>query len=176
MNLDEELLNRIAAGEKEAMRIFFERYQRPLFGFLRSRGADAQAADDATQEAMMEVWRTAERYEGRATAKTWLFTIARNKFIDQQRKLSRFTVVEEVPEIVDEAVDAEAILISTADQKRVRLCLSKLQPSHLTAIRLAFFEELTYAEISEIESVPEGTIKSRVFHAKKLLLRCLGKR
>ncbi|WP_415404064.1 RNA polymerase sigma factor [Tateyamaria sp. SN3-11] len=174
MSDDTDLLKRIATGDKGAMRVFFERYQAPLFAFLRSRGADAQAADDAVQDAMLDVWRTAGQFRGNASLKTWLFTIARNKMIDRQRKSARLSVVEEVPETVDDALNAEALLIASQDAERVRACLAGLKPNHLTAMRLAFYEELTYAEIGEIEGSPEGTIKARVHYAKRLLLRCLS--
>jgi len=172
---DTVLIGRIAAGDKAAMCTFFERYQASLFAFLRGRGADAQLADDAVQDAMLDVWRTADRFEGRANPKTWLFTIGRNKMIDKLRKTSRLSVVDDLPETVDESPSVEAILIASDDAARVKDCLSKLKAHHMTAIRLAFYEDMTYAQIGAIEDVPEGTIKARIYHAKRLLLRCLGR-
>lgn len=176
MDDDVQLIGRIAAGEKDAMRAFYERHHGPLLAFLKGRGADPQTGDDVVQDAMLEVWRSAKKFAERSKPKTWLFAIARNKLIDRQRKSSRLSLVEDVPETIDETPDAEAALISAADTARVRACLSGLKPDHLTAIRLAFYEEMSYAEISEVEGAPEGTIKTRIYHAKKLLLRCLGKR
>ncbi len=176
MRDDQEILKRISQGDKVAMGVLFERYERPLYAFLRSRGADAQEADDAVQDAMLDLWRTAGRYSGKASVKTWLFTIGRNKLVDRMRKNAKLSFVDDVPEITDEAPDPEAILISSRDAARVKSCLGKLKPIHLSVIRLAYFDDLSYAEISEIEGIPEGTIKSRVHHAKTLLLRCLGKR
>ncbi|MFD0917102.1 RNA polymerase sigma factor [Pseudahrensia aquimaris] len=173
---DPHLIGRIAAGDKDAMRVFFESHEGPLLAFLKGRGADPQTADDVMQDAMLEVWRSASKFAERSKAKTWLFAIARNKLIDRQRKSSRMSLVEDVPEIVDETPDAEAVMISAADTERVRTCLSKLKPDHLTAIRLAFYEDMSYAEIGEIEGAPVGTIKTRIYHAKKLLLWCLGRR
>lgn len=176
MSDDETLIAEIAVGDKSAMRIFFELYQKPLFAFVKSRGADAQTADDVVQDAMLEVWRTADKFAKRSKAKTWLFAIARNKLVDRQRKSARVVLYDEVPEAIDDTPDAEAVLISAGDANRVRSCLSKLKDDHLAVIRLAFYEDLSYAEIGEIEDVPVGTIKTRIFHAKKLLLRCLGRR
>lgn len=176
MRTDQDLLASIADGDKAAMGLFFGRYERPLFAFLRSRGADIQEADDAVQDAMLDVWRTAGRYGGHASAKTWLFTIGRNKLIDKMRKTSKIDYVDDVPEMTDDAPDAEAILISAGDADRVKRCLGNLKPAHLSVIRLAFFDDLTYGEISKIEGIAEGTVKTRVFHAKQLLLNCLGRR
>jgi RNA polymerase sigma-70 factor (ECF subfamily) len=176
MTEDRQLIKRISDKDKVAMRTLFERYQAPLYAFLRSRGADQQGADDAVQDAMLDVWRTAGRYSGKASVKTWLFTIGRNKLIDRLRKNEKIQFVEDVPEVVDDTPDAETILTSSADAARVRACLSKLKPIHLSIMRLAFFEDLNYAQIGEVESIPEGTVKTRVHHAKRLLLKCLGRR
>ncbi|MCR9089333.1 MAG: sigma-70 family RNA polymerase sigma factor [Rhodobacteraceae bacterium] len=173
---DRELLQRISVSDREAMRAFYERYHTALFAFIRGRGTDPAAAADTVQDAMLEVWRSAGRYRGEAAAKTWLFSIARNKLIDRTRKGARLSHVEDVPETVDEAPDPEAVMIASSEAARVRACLGRLKPAHLSVIRLAFYEDLTYGEISEIEDVPAGTVKTRIFHAKKLLLRCLGKR
>lgn len=172
---DRDLLQLISTGDREAMRAFYERYNTHLFAFLRGRGADPAAAADAAQDTMLEVWRSAGRYRGEAAAKTWLFSIARNKLIDRTRKNARLSTVDEVPDSIDEAPDPEAVVIASSEAARVRACLGGLKPEHLTVIRLAFYEDLTYGQISEIEGVPTGTVKTRVYHAKKLLLRCLGK-
>ncbi|MEM8957133.1 MAG: sigma-70 family RNA polymerase sigma factor [Pseudomonadota bacterium] len=176
MDDDRELLQRISAGDREAMRAFFERYQTPLLAFIRGRGADPAAAADAAQDTMLEVWRSAGRYRGEAAAKSWLFSIARNKLIDRTRKNARLSIVDEVPDSIDEAPDPEAVIIASSEAARVRACLGGLKPEHLNVIRLAFYEDLTYGQIAEIEGVPAGTVKTRVFHAKKLLLRCLDRR
>jgi len=75
------------------MQTFFEKYQRPLFAFLKSRGADQHAADDAVQEAMLEVWRTAAKFEGRSSAKTWLSPYLSRKAIADEvfRSQTRLT-------------------------------------------------------------------------------------
>lgn len=173
---DKELLARVARGDKGAMRKLFERHHDALFAFLRSRGADPQAAADALQDAMLDVWQRADRYGGQASVKTWIFAIARNKFIDRHRRTVRMTLTDDIPESVDPDPNPEAVLLAAGDADRVRACLSKLKPAHLSVIRLAFYDDLNYAEIGEIEGIPEGTVKTRIYHAKKLLLRCLGSR
>ncbi|MCV6598650.1 MAG: RNA polymerase sigma factor [Mangrovicoccus sp.] len=171
---DRELLTRIGAGDREAMRQFYEEHHSGLTGFIRSRGADASAAADVVQDTMLEVWRNAERYRGDAAARTWLFSIARNKLIDRMRKNARLSPVEDVPEEIDQAPGPEATAIASAEAARVRACLDGLKPDHLSVIRLAFYEDMTYGEISRLEGIPAGTVKTRVFHAKQLLMRCLG--
>ena len=173
---DSALVQRISKGDKAAMRALYERHYDALFAFLRGRGASDQIAADSLQETMLDVWRTAGRFKGQSSVKTWIFSIARNKQVDQIRKSARLSFVEAVPEVADTTPNAEQILIAASDSARVRACLDKLSLSHKSVMRLAFYEDMTYAEIGEVEGVPEGTVKTRIYHAKRLLLRCLGRR
>lgn len=175
MEDDRALLQRIAVFDQAAMRTLYERYHDSLLAFLRARGADPASAADTVHDAMLEVWRSAGRYGGRSSVKTWLFAIARNKLVDRHRKAGRTSLVEEVPDIADDAPDPEAAAMAASDAEQLRGCLDALKDTHRTALRLAFFEDLTYEEISEIEGAPVGTIKTRIFHAKRLLMRCLGR-
>ncbi|MDA9865459.1 RNA polymerase sigma factor [bacterium] len=173
---DQNLMQRVRQSDTVAMRRLYERYHDPLMAFLIGRGADLTTAPDVLQDTMLEVWRSADRFRGASSFKTWVFAIARNKLIDRQRKQSKMYDLVDVPEIADDALNPEAAAVASSDEKRVRRCLEGLKPAHLTAIRLAFYEDLNYAEIASIESVPVGTIKTRVHHAKRLLMRCLGHR
>lgn len=169
-------MGRIADGDRGAMQDFYMAHHGPLTAFLRGRGLAAAEAADLVQDTMLEVWRRASGYRGDAAAKSWLFTIARNKLVDRARRGARVSYVEEVPEQIEEAPNPEAVAVSLSEASRLRACLSKLKDAHRAVLRLAFFDDLTYDEIAEIEDVPAGTVKTRVFHAKKLLLRCLGTR
>ncbi|MEM0936227.1 MAG: sigma-70 family RNA polymerase sigma factor [Pseudomonadota bacterium] len=171
---DKRLLARIAERDTTAMRVFYERHQSALRGFLRARGAEAEEASDLLHDAMLDVWRTAARFGGASSARTWLFAIARNKYVDRVRRGTRVSFVEEVPESSDTEPDSETILASAEDAARVRACLDGLKAAQRLVVRLAFFDGLTYEEIAAVEDVPAGTVKSRIFHAKQALLRCLG--
>jgi len=176
MDNDQELLERISSGDKRAMQALYERYNRPLLAFLIGRGADQSEASDVLHDTMLEVWRAASKFSGKSAVKTWMFSIARNKLIDRFRKGARLSFTDEVPDSADDAPDPEAVAIASGEAARVRACMDGLNPSHKSVIRLAFYEDLNYEDISEIEEVPVGTIKTRIFHAKKLLMRCLGAR
>lgn len=173
---DRALIAAVARKDKSAMRALYERHGAALLAFLKGRGCDAETAADVAHDAMLDVWRTADRFAGKSMVKTWIFAIARNKLVDRQRRAGRVAYVEEVPEVADDAPSPEAAAIAAADGARLRRCLEGLKPAHHTAIRLAFFEDLTYDEIGALEEVPVGTVKTRIFHAKQALLRCLGRR
>jgi RNA polymerase sigma-70 factor (ECF subfamily) len=75
----------------------------------------------------------------------------------------------------DEAApDPEAVAAAASDAARVRGCIQGLSEAHRSAIHLAFYQELPYGDIAEIEGVPVGTIKTRILHAKRLLMHCLA--
>jgi len=173
---DADVLRQIALGDAAAMRTFYDRYHARLHGFLRGKGASPDEADDAIHDTMLAVWRTADRYEGSGKAQSWLFSIARNKFIDRTRKTAKVSFVDEVPDCMDDAANPEDVAMAASDAERVKRCLENLKQDHRTVLRLLFYEDLSVAEVSEIEGVPEGTVKSRIFHAKRLMMNCLGKR
>ncbi len=171
---DKRLLARVARGQTQAMRLLYERHHSALYAFIISRGSDGTAAEDVLHDTMLDVWRLASRYRGAASVRTWIFSIARNKQVDRVKGSARLTLVAEMPDTVDAAPNAETVIEASQDAEKVRACLDKLKNVQRTAIRLAFYEDLSYEEIAEIEDVPAGTIKSRIFHAKQALIRCLG--
>lgn len=170
---DSDLIKGVASGDKRAMRTLYIRYNNPLYAFVLSRCDNAELASDCVHDTMLDVWRTADRFAGKSNVKTWLFSIARNKMVDALRKRGKLSYVETVPESEDSAPNPEAAAIAAAEKAQLHTCLERLSDTHRSAIRLAFLEDLTYPEISEIEGVPVGTIKTRIFHAKHALMRCL---
>jgi len=143
---DLNIAQRISRGDETAMKEVYDLYSGPLFNFVKNWSADPHAAGDIVHEAMMVVWKRADLYQGRSSLKSWIFSIAKNKAIDLNRKSSRMIYT-------DEDMDSD---------------------THKRMIHLAFYEDLSYREISEIEGCPVGTVKTRVLHAKKLLMKDLA--
>lgn len=174
---DASLIASVAKGDKTAMRRLYERHGPAAQGFIRARLDDPVEAADIVQEVMLEVWRTAGRFAGDSAVRSWIFSIARNKTVDRLRRRSRESPVDPavIPETPDTAPDAETVIAAAQLSERVRACLEGLSGAHKSALRLTFFEDLTYPEVAEIEGVSSGTIKSRIHHAKKLMMHCLGR-
>ncbi|MDU9004364.1 RNA polymerase sigma factor [Sedimentitalea todarodis] len=170
---DGDLIDGVASGDKHAMRALYIRYHEALYAFAISRCGNAELASDCVHDTMLDVWRTASRFSGKSTVKTWLFSIARNKLVDALRKRGKLTFVDVVPDSADPAPNPEAAAIAATEKARLHRCLEGLTVPQGSAIRLAFLEDLTYPEIADIEAVPVGTIKTRIFHAKQALMRCL---
>jgi RNA polymerase sigma-70 factor (ECF subfamily) len=171
---DAGLLERVGAGDKAALKALYERHSDALFRFIRSRLRDPFEAGDVMQEVFLEIWRAASRFEGRSAAKTWIFGIARNKAVDRMRRGARTVLAEPDAALADDAPDPEAVAVAASDAARVRECIGRLSDTHRSAIHLAFYSDLPYGEIAEIEGVPVGTIKTRILHAKRLLMHCLA--
>ena len=171
---DTDLLRRVGAGDRAALKALYERHADALHKFLRYRLRDPFEAGDVVHEVFLEIWRGAARFEGRAAPRTWIFGIARHKAVDRMRRGTREIATPEPDTgIADDAPDAEAVVVAASDAARLRACIETLSDSHRSVIHLAYYEELPYGEIAVIEGVPVGTVKTRVMHAKRLLLHCL---
>ncbi len=170
------LLERMAGGDKAAFAAFYKAMEKPVYRFIVSRLNDPFESHDILHEVFMDIWRSAGKFEGRSAVKTWVFGIAYRKVMDNFRKHGRVDVRDEMPEQVDDSPDAGACLLASQQAEHVRFCLGELKDDHKQAISLAFYEDMSYGEIAEVAEVPEGTIKTRIFHAKKLLMRCLQAR
>ena len=172
---DLELCQRIALGDKTAMRELYETHMGPLQSFVGNWLADPTQAADLVHETMLVVWKNAEKFEGRSSLKSWIFTIARNKSIDTNRRSSRISYTDEIPDIVDHNISAHDMLSAAQNGKALHAAMQKLSDNHRRVLHLAFFEDLKYDEIATIEDCPVGTIKTRILHAKKNLLSIVKK-
>jgi len=170
---EQSLITGVANGNKGAMNEIYKIYSPALNGFVRLFLADANDVADVIHDTMLEVWRKANRFEGRSSLKTWIFSIAKNKAIDRNRKHGRLQYSDEMIDIKDDALNAAELLSLSQDAQSIRDAVSQLKPDHRRVIHLSFFEDLTYKEIAEIEDCPEGTIKTRILYAKRNLQHLL---
>ena len=171
------LLEQIAQGSEKALTEFYEAFQQKIYAFAKIRLNDSHEAADLLNEVMWEVWRGASRFEGRSSVTTWIFGIAYYKVIDRLRSRGKLLVEELESTVTEEsAQDLDEILTQKQMGEHLRRCMEKLSDEQRQVVHLAFFEDLSYREISEIVGSPEGTIKARMFHAKQALKRCLARR
>ena len=174
-NLD-TLVEAIARKDRSAFGQFYKAMERPLFRFVQVKLNDPFRSADIVHEVFLEVWRGAGTFQGKSNVRTWVFAIAYRKVVDVFRREGRLSYQEDLPEQVDESPDAAAALIAAQNADAVRRCLDGLKPEHRLAIELTFYEDMGYRDVASVTGVPEGTVKSRVFHAKQLLMRCLSAR
>ncbi|MCK0167641.1 sigma-70 family RNA polymerase sigma factor [Jannaschia sp. S6380] len=172
---DVALVSRVAGGDVAAMRALYMAHADAVARFVRSRVRDEAEVADIVHDTMLTVWRAAAGFEGRSGVLTWILSMARNRTVDHIRKQSRVTLGAPDETIPDGDPDPEAVLGAVQDGARLRACLAELPERQRAAIHLAYYQDMTCAEIADIEAVPEGTVKSRIHHAKRLLMRCLSK-
>ena len=141
---------------------------------LLGPGAAPSDVEDLVQQVFVVVHGALPRFRGDSKPVTWLYGIARNKAVDRLRR-SRRTTLRDLPDdtIADDAPSPLAVIEAASDAERLRACIAKLTPAQQSAVRLTFFEDLSCPEAAEVEGVPVGTIKTRIHHAKKLLMHCL---
>lgn len=170
----QRLLAEMAAGDEEALSRFYRKYERTVYAFAMNQLRDPHAAADVVNEVMLAAWRGAASFGGRARVTTWLLGIARNKIVDVLRK-RRPEAHEEVDErIPDQDARTSVDLIARAeDAARLHECIEGLSENHRAVVHLAFFEDLHYEAIAELLECPPGTVKTRMFHARANLKRCL---
>ncbi len=161
---DPELFARIAEGDRDAFGLFYDRYAPVLFAFCVRILKDARDAEDVLQEAFIQAWRDARRFDAtRASVKTWLFTIARSRALDRWRSRhsieQRFSAAPD--ESLDRAGDGDGGQGAAAVRDYVSRCLEKLSESEQAVLRLAYFDGYTQEEIAARLNEPLGTVKSR---------------
>jgi RNA polymerase sigma-70 factor (ECF subfamily) len=168
------LLARIALRDERALKQFYDAYHTRIYAFANRRLNNSADAADALNETMLEVWRSAGRYEGRSQALTWVLGIAHHKTLDVLRRRGRHDTVEIDETLPDDDCPTAPELLNAAQHASfIRRCLEQLTDIYKLVLHLAFFEDLPYAEIARIADCPLGTVKTRVFHGKRLLKECL---
>ncbi len=172
---DEALIAAIAAGDAAAMRILYNRHRVRVFRFAVRLVDDAAFAEDVVSEAFIEVWRQADRFEGRSSVSTWIMSIARFKALSVRRRRQETELDEKVAETVaDQYATPEQMLLETDRRAQLRACLSLLSPDHREIIDLVYYHDKTIEEVAEIVGVPKNTVKTRMFYARRRLAHLLA--
>lgn len=162
--------------DRAAFATLFDHFAPRIKAYLMRAGSDEGLADELAQEALLAVWRKADTFDAtRATAATWIFTIARNLRIDRFRKQWRdIPAGDELPDTVDEAAAPDEALSDAERGERVRHALRQLPPEQIKVIELSFFEDQPHAEIAQTLGIPLGTVKSRIRIAMAKLRDLVG--
>jgi RNA polymerase sigma-70 factor, ECF subfamily len=171
-----DLIHRCQAGDKEAFRTLVEQYRCVLFGTAYLMMRDRGSAEDAVQEALIQIWKHLPFFRLKSSVKTWLVRIVINEVKQQLRKKKIPTVpLESVNEEAGMLDEAETALISSKESINLRLALNRLQPEQREAVVLRYYSELTVPEISNVTEQREGTIKARLSRALDLLNEILSR-
>ena len=173
---DEALIAAVAAGEHGAMRALYNRHHVRVFRFVTRLVGNATTAEDIVSEAFIDVWRQADRFEGRATVSTWILSIAHFKVLSARRRRQYVQLDEKVAETVaDLACNPEEAIMEMNRSTQLRGCLTKLTAEHREIVDLVYYHDKTIEEVAEIIQVPKNTAKTRMFYARKRLAHLLAR-
>jgi RNA polymerase sigma-70 factor, ECF subfamily len=167
---DLSLMERLASGDQQALRLLYMRYQLRVFRFIVRITRNEALAEEQANEVFLEVWRGAKSYQGRSSAYTWILSIARHKaFSAIRRKREERLDEDDAAEIADEGFDPESLLVISDKAEVLRRCIDALSAEQRMIVDLVYYHELSVAEAAEAAGIPEGTVKTRLFNARKRL-------
>jgi RNA polymerase sigma-70 factor, ECF subfamily len=167
---DDKLISRIRAGDNMALQALYARHHVKVFRFALRLLRNEQSAEDIVSEVFIDVWRSTSHFEGRSEASTWLLAIARNKAYSLMRKKKEDYLDEDAAlEIEDTTDNPEVVMQKKTKGDLLRACLSQLSAEHREVIDLVYYHDKSVEEVAQIVGAPEGTVKTRMFHARKKL-------
>jgi RNA polymerase sigma-70 factor, ECF subfamily len=162
-----ERLPRDRGGEE--LRELYRRYAQELFGFAFGALGDRELAEEVVQDVFAQLWRHARDYDPRrASVRTWLYAIARNRIVDARRRAALWPGPA-AGEVEDSATGPDEMLEQTVLRWQLAAALERLSPEHREIIQLAHYGGLTLREIAELKGIPLGTVKSRSSYALRSL-------
>jgi len=175
-----ELLNQIRAGDDKAVTTLFLHYRDRLYAFVRLQVTADHEAEDIVQDVFLAAFRQLDRFRGEAEFSTWLWAIAGNKVADLYRAQKRkglITVIDE--EMEDSLPDPNWDFVEQLEAKEMAQalihCQASLPVAQKEAIYWVFYQELGVNDAAQRQSCPPGTVKSRLYHARKQLADCLSR-
>jgi RNA polymerase sigma-70 factor (ECF subfamily) len=169
---DESLLAEIAGGSRLAMRNLYLRHERRVFRFVMRMVGDRCLAEEVLSEVFFDVWKKADHFQGRSAVSTWLLGIARHKALTAAAAKSRpFESLDGAAamSVVDPTADPDATMLDHERRTILRRCLEALSPEHREVIDLVYYQEKTIRQIADLLAIPENTVKTRMFYARKRL-------
>ena len=171
----ERRIARIATGDRGALRDLYGEVSAKLFGVLLRVLDDRSEAEDALQEVFVKVWHKADRYRANGLSPmTWLIAIARNEGIDRlRRRRAAGAGLEAAAEVADAAPGPEAQAMRSSDRARLAACLAELDEARAEAVRRAYLQGETYAELAERFEVPLNTMRTWLRRSLLKLRECL---
>jgi len=171
---DEVLIVRIAGGDRLAMQVLFARHHVRVYRFVLRLVRNEATAEDLISEVFLDVWRQAGKFEGRSAVSTWMLSIARFKALSVLRRRPEEELDEETAERIEDQSDDPEVALAKKDKGAVlRLCLTALSAEHREIIDLVYYHEKSVVEVAGIVGIPEATVKTRMFYARKKLSELL---
>ncbi|MFE5857658.1 sigma-70 family RNA polymerase sigma factor [Streptomyces sp. NPDC056500] len=174
----QELLGLVARGDQDAFSRIYDVVSGPVLGLVRAVLRDPAQSEEVTQEVLIEVWRTAARYQpSRGSAMTWILTLAHRRAVDRVRSAQAASDREQRAALLDRTPEYDEVIEqveASLEREQVRRCLSGLTELQRQSVTLAYYRGLAYREVAELLAVPLGTVKTRLRDGLIRLRDCLG--
>ncbi len=168
------LLQRCAAGDRGAFERVYKSQSARLYGLALSITRQPSLASDAVQDALLQVWRNAARFNPeRGNAESWLIGLVRYRALDIARKQVRETPSDVIPDKADDSPDALSQLMASGEGQALARCLDELPEERRRLIQAAFTQGLSHTELATRLNEPLGTIKSWIRRSLQALRKCL---
>lgn len=176
---DIQLLKDIGNGNQAALTKLYDRYASHVMAVTFKVIRNKQEAEDLVHDVFIEAWQKADSYDpSKGTVRNWLLLRARSRAIDRIRKLDRIETRSDIEESVlsksDSKIEQRSVdPIQQLDHRQAHQALALLSAEHALIVRASYFEDLSYREIAKKYEIPEGTVKSRMLAAFKVLRKQL---
>ncbi|TIV21655.1 MAG: sigma-70 family RNA polymerase sigma factor, partial [Mesorhizobium sp.] len=164
------LVDRVAKGDRAAVRLLFMRHHARIYRFVARQTGSEMMADDIANEVFLELWKQAPGFEGRSEVSTWLLGIARFKALSSLRKKKEDWIDDDdAAQVPDSADTPEVVTMKEDKAAALRRFVDALAEEHRTVIDLAYYHGQSVTEIGEVLGIPVATVKTRMFYARKKL-------
>jgi RNA polymerase sigma-70 factor (ECF subfamily) len=173
----EDMIHRVALHDRSAFESLYSATSAKLFGIVLRVLKDRAAAEEVLQEVYLRLWQGgAETFAtGKASPISWLATIARNRSIDRLRKNRPSSPLEDAPEIAEPGLGPEGLAIAASERALINGCLDELNPDRAAAVRGAYLDGDTYADLAARFDVPLNTMRTWLRRSLISLKDCLSK-
>lgn len=167
---DEDLVRQVAQGERRALEALYARHHRRVFHFIRRFEDNAATAEDLANDVFLDVWSLAARFEFRSRVTSWLLGIARYKALNARRARKKTVDPDEELGGLADAADTPEITAQKASKaEALRKCIAALPEEHRIVVDLVYYHEMPIRDVAEILQLPENTVKTRMFNARRKL-------
>ena len=167
---DLQLVRAVARGDRQALEEIYARHGQSLLHYLMHFTSDPGIAEELLQDTLVAAWKNAHSYRGDARLHAWLFGIARRRAGKRLRQSEPpWAELAELAAMPAPDLEPETALLRHIASEEIMAALRQLLPIHREVLLLTFVHELTYAEIADVLEVPLGTVKSRLWTAKRSL-------
>jgi len=174
----ERLIARVALGDRAAFGEIYSRSSAKLFAVALRVLQNRAEAEEALQDTFVKLWHNAGRYQANGfSPMTWLITIARNTAVDRKRRRATERGAGQAPadSLADPAPGPEAMAMRASDRDRLVACFGELEPPRAEAVRRAYLEGETYADLAARFDVPLNTMRTWLRRSLLKLKECLSR-